>query len=157
MPIAVGATAGDVDSVVSTRAVDGDGVQEGSRQFSWSGQGPGEVAIAGPALDMRMLSNGEASLLLDYRLDEKPSALTRLAVGCGPGCGGAVDLTSTLNQATLGEWRRVRVKLSCFRDAGADVSKVSEPFVLNTSGRLRLSLTTVQLSSDPAGAICPPR
>jgi beta-glucosidase len=71
--------------------------------------------------------------------------------------GGTVDLTSTLNQATPGEWRSVKVKLSCFRDAGADVSKVSEPFVLNTSGRLRLSLTTVQLSSDPAGAICPPR
>jgi beta-glucosidase len=68
-----------------------------------------------------------------------------------------VDLTSTLNQATPGEWRSVKVKLSCFRDAGADVSKMSEPFVLNTSGRLRPSLTTVQLSSDPAGAICPPR
>jgi len=157
VPVAVGTTAGGVDSVVSTRAVDGDGVQEGGRQFSWSGQGPGEVAIAGPALDMRMLSNGEASLLLAYRLDEKPSAPTRLAIGCGRGCGGAVDLTSTLNQATPGEWSSLKVKLSCFRDAGADVSKVSEPFVLNTSGRLRLSLTTVQLSSDPAGAICPSR
>ena len=157
LSVAVGTTAGEVDRVVSTRAVDGDGVQEGGRQFSWSGEAAGEVAIAGPALDMRMLSNGEASLLLDYRLDEKPSALTRLAIGCGPGCGGAVDLTSTLNQATPGEWRSVKVKLSCFRDAGADVSKVTEPFVLKTSGRLSLSLTTVQLSSDPVGAICPAR
>jgi beta-glucosidase len=37
------------------------------------------------------------------------------------------------------------------------VSKVTEPFVLKTSGRLSLSLTTVQLSSDPVGAICPAR
>jgi len=44
------------------------------------------VAIAGPALDMRMLSNGEAALLLGYRLDEKaPRRPTRLAIGCGPG------------------------------------------------------------------------
>jgi beta-glucosidase len=155
VPLAGGA--GEVDSVVSIRAVDADGVQEGGRQLSWSGQGRGEVAIAGPPLDMRMLSNGEAALVLDYRLDEKPSAATHLAIGCGPSCGGALDLTSTLNQATPGEWRSVKVKLSCFRDAGADVSKVTEPFVLNTAGRLRLSLTTVQLSSDPAGAICPPR
>jgi beta-glucosidase len=154
-PPASGAATGGADGLVSIRAVDADGLQEGGRQLSWSGRGAGEVAIAGPALDMRMLSNGEASLLLGYRLDERPSALTQLAIGCGPGCGGAVDLTSTLNQATPGEWRSVKVKLSCFRDAGADVSKVTEPFVLNTSGRLRLSLMTVQLSSDPDGAICP--
>ncbi|HEX4585093.1 MAG TPA: exo 1,3/1,4-beta-D-glucan glucohydrolase [Burkholderiaceae bacterium] len=155
LPLASGAAAADVDRVVSVRAVDAGGVQEGGRQLTWSGRGPGEVAIAGPPLDMRMLSNGEASLQLDFRLDEKPSALTHLAIGCGPGCGGAVDLTPTLSQAPPGQWRSLKIKLSCFRDAGADVSKVTEPFVLNTSGRLRLSLATVQLSSDPAGAICP--
>ncbi|HEX4596743.1 MAG TPA: putative glycoside hydrolase, partial [Burkholderiaceae bacterium] len=157
VPLGDTAQTADLDSVVSIRPVDAEGVQEGGRQFSWSGQGSGEVAIAGPPLDMRMLSNGEAALLLSYRLDEKPSAPTQLAIGCGPGCAGQVDLTPTLNQAPPGEWRKLKIKLSCFRDAGADVSKVTEPFALNTSGRLRLSLTTVQLSSDPVGAVCPRR
>src|SRR5258708_21612574 len=155
VPLAAGAGAGGLDGFGLMRAVAADGVQESGRELRWSGQGQGSVAIAGPALDMRMLSNGEAALLLGYRLDEKPSAPTRLAIGCGPGCGAALDLTPTLNAATLGQWSHVKVKLSCFRDAGADVSKVTEPFVLDTSGRLRLSLSTVQLSSDPAGAICP--
>jgi beta-glucosidase len=156
VPLSDTVEAGDLDSVVSVKPVDAEGLQEGGRQLSWSGRRSADVAITGPTLDMRMLSNGEAALLLAYRLDEKPSALTHLAIGCGKGCAGEVDLTSTLNEAPPGEWRRLKVKLSCFRDAGADVSKVTEPLVLNTSGRLRLSLTTVQLASDPTGAVCPP-
>jgi beta-glucosidase len=156
VPVAAAAGQGDLDEVVSLRAVDAGGLQEGGRQLGWTGRDRGEVAIAGPALDMRMLSNGEAALQLRYRLDERPTAPTRLAMRCGPGCAGAVDLTPTLLQAPPGQWRSMKVKLSCFRDAGADVSKVTEPFALNTSGRLRLSVSSVQLTSDPAGSVCPP-
>ena len=155
LPIAAGSDGGMIAGILGMRAVDADGVQEAGRELSWSGQGEGAVAIDGGPLDMRMLTNGDAALSIAYRVDERPTASVRLALGCGPACGSALDLTPTLAAATPGEWRTLKIKLACLRDAGADVSKVTEPFALSTAGRLRLSLSSVQLSSDPAGAVCP--
>lgn len=156
VPMAPGGGATQVAGLLEMRAVDAGGIQEGGRQLSWSGGGPAAVAIAGPPLDMRMLTNGEASLLLEYRVDQAPSAAVELGVACGAHCGAALDLTPLLKAAPPGQWQSVKVKFSCFRDAGADVAKMTEPFELGTAGSLRLSLSTVQLVSDPAGAVCPP-
>ncbi len=153
--IATGSNSGAVTGL-SMRAVDAEGVQEAGRELSWSGRGEAAVAISGGPLDMRMLTNGDATLSIVYRVDERPSAPVRLELGCGSGCGSAVDLTATLDGAAIGEWRTLKVKLACLRDAGADVARVIEPFALSTAGRLRLSLSSVQLASDPAGAVCPP-
>ena len=143
------------DTVVQRRAVDADGLQEGGQELRWSGKGAGTASLAGPASDMRMLSNGEAALAITLRVDEAPDAAVRLALGCGPGCEGGVDLAQILGAAKVGQWQTVKVKLSCFAEAGADVGRVMEPFSLRTAGHLRLSVTNIQLSSDPAGAVCP--
>jgi len=142
---------------VTRRAVDAEGLQEGGQELRWSGKGMGSASLAGPAFDMRMLSNGEAALAVTMRVDEAPDAAVRLAVGCGPGCEGAVDFTPVLAEGRPGQWRTIKVKLSCFGEAGADVGRVLEPFSLRTAGHLRLTVTTIQLSSDPAGAVCPSR
>jgi beta-glucosidase len=155
LPLAAAQTTASLDGALSIRAVDAAGTQEGGRQLSWSGTAPAAFAIAGPQLDMRMLANGDASLTLDIRVDQKPSAPAQLAVACGPGCGAALDLGPILRASPVGEWRTLKVKLSCFRNAGANVAQITEPLVLGTGGPLRLSLSTVQLSSDPAGAVCP--
>ncbi len=139
------------------RAVDADGLQEGAQELHWTGNGPATASIVGPAYDMRMLSNGEAALSIRLRIDEAPQARVRLAVGCGPGCQGSIDFTPALEASVPGLWRTVKIKLSCFRDAGADVGHVTAPFSLNADGPLRLTLTDIQLASDPAGAICPGR
>jgi beta-glucosidase len=142
-------------AAVTRRAVDAEGLQEGGLELRWSGNSVGTAALAGPAFDMRMLSNGEAALAITLRIEDRPDAPVRLAVGCGPECQGAIDFTPVLAQGTPGQWRTIKVKLSCFREAGADVGRVAEPFSLRTAGHLRLTVTTIQLSSDPAGAICP--
>jgi beta-glucosidase len=75
----------------------------------------------------------------------------QLAVACGANCGASLDLTSVLAAAPPGVWQTLKVKLSDFRSAGADMAKVIEPFAVATSGRLVLSIKTVRLEADPSG------
>lgn len=143
--------AGDV---VSMHAVDAGAVQEAGRKFVWNGKARGSVAMigAGP-VDLVRQSNASLALEIEYRVDEKAAAPVQLAVSCGAGCGAAFDITAVLAAAPPGEWQILKVKLPDFQAAGADMSKVVEPFSVTTAGRLGLSLKTVRLGTDPAGAI----
>jgi beta-glucosidase len=142
---------------LGVRAVDADGLQEGGREFTWDGAARATALLSGPPLDMRMLSNGDAALILRLRVDEAPAGPVELRLGCGRDCGARLDVTALLAESTPGAWRSIKIKLACFRDAGADVGHVDQPFAVSTADRLRLTLADVELSSDPAGAVCPPR
>ncbi len=69
--------------------------------------------------------------------------------------GGAVDLTSTLAAASLGEWRTIKVELSCLRAAGARVAGVDTPFALRASNAVTLSISEVQLAANENDTVCP--
>jgi len=155
LPAATDGRVTDDGGVVSIRPVDAGGVQEGGRAFVWTGKAEGSVALTGRSLDLARQANGDLVLLVEYRVDRKPTGPVRIAETCGPTCAGALDLGPTINAAPLGEWATLKVKLACFREAGADLSKLDAPFVVTTAGQLGLSLHTVRLSSDPAGAVCP--
>ncbi|MDB5455308.1 MAG: 1,4-beta-D-glucan glucohydrolase [Caulobacter sp.] len=133
--------------------VDAGGVQEAGRRLTFRGEGPATVALVGDKpLNLSFQTNADLALVVDYRVDAKPSAPVTLALGDG-----RVDATALLAAAPLGEWRSLKTSLKCFRDAGADVAKVTEPFALTTAGTLTLTLKTARLTTDPAGAVCPPK
>ncbi|HEX9474384.1 MAG TPA: glycoside hydrolase family 3 N-terminal domain-containing protein, partial [Steroidobacteraceae bacterium] len=144
---------------VATRAVDAGGVQEAGREFRWNGLGSDSVALSGPAVDLRRQANGELSLMIKYRLDEKPAAPVQLAMRCDPRCddAAALQLDTELAEAQVGQWRTLKVRLACFQEAGVDMARVSRPFEVTTRGRLALTLLSVQLTTDPSGTICLPR
>ncbi len=147
-----------VVSGLAERAVDAAGLQEGGRQFAWAGGVRASVALEGAApIDLVRQTADGAALEFEYRVDLPPAASVSLGIACGAGCAGSLDLTPLLRQATRGEWRAIKVRLASFRDAGADMRKVTAPFVLASSGGLRLTLKNVQLAIDPAGAITLPR
>ena len=100
-----------------------------------------------------LVRQGNADLLLEieYRVDEKPTAPVRLAMICGTGCSGALDLTSVLDRATRGQWHTLKVRLADFKKAGANLSELIEPFALTTRGRLSITLMTVRLGTDSVG------
>jgi len=139
---------------LSMSPVDASGVQEGGRQFKWTG--PGRVAIQGPAIDLSMQTNGEASLRIDYRVDAAPTGKVTLGQACGDNCGVAMDFGARLRQAPTGKWQSVKIRLACLRTAGVDVSKITQPFVLGSDSAMTLSISSVQLTSDPEGAVCKP-
>jgi beta-glucosidase len=139
-------------AVVTMRAIDAGGVQEAGRQLEWSGTGQGTAALSGPK-PVNLLRHTNADLLLEieYRVDEKPTAPVRLAMTCANGCSGALDLTNVLERAVPGQWNTLKVRLVDFQRAGANMFEIIEPLVLTTAGRMRISLKTVRLGTDPAG------
>ncbi|TCM17083.1 exo-1,4-beta-glucosidase [Novosphingobium sp. PhB165] len=132
---------------VAMKNVDGGGTQEGARQLAFSG--PGEVRIEGPQVDLSRQSNAMLSLRIDYRIDAKGASAPKLGMGTTFVDGGKVFT------AAPGQWSSVKVSLSCFAAAGANMNAIARPFVLQGDAGLTLSIATVKLDADPTGAICP--
>ncbi len=140
-----------VGEALSLRPVDAGGLQGAGRALSWTGKGDAALTVTGgPLLDLDRLSLGNA-LLIDYRVDRAPEGIVRVAMGRGA----ALDLTPTLRLAPAGQWRSVKLRLSCFKQAGADLKKVDTPFTLATGAPAGLSIATVRIVSDVSDAICP--
>ncbi|MGH8186656.1 MAG: putative glycoside hydrolase, partial [Steroidobacteraceae bacterium] len=144
-------------AVLSSRAIDAGGIQEGGRQLSWNGKGEGTAALVGSGvINLARQTNADLLLQIEYRVDEKPTDSVQLAMTCGRGCVGTLDLTPVLVDAAPAQWRTLKVRLAAFAKAGADMSRIVEPFVISTNGRLGLSLQAVRLTSDPTGTISLP-
>jgi beta-glucosidase len=140
-----------VGEALSLRPVDAGGVQGAGRALTWTGKGDAALTVTGgPVLDLDRLSLGNA-LLLDYRVDQAPSGPVRVEMGQGA----ALELTPTLTASPIGQWRSVKLRLSCFKQAGANLKAVETPFTLATGAPAGLSIATVRVVSDVSDAICP--
>jgi beta-glucosidase len=72
-------------------------------------------------------------------------------MNCGAGCRGAVPLARTLAAAKAGQWAHLKVPLACFGKAGADMSRVTTAFALQSSGNLALSVANIRLETGMDG------
>lgn len=136
---------------LSLRPVDAGGLQGAGRALSWTGKGEAALVVTGgPVLDLARLSMGNA-LLLDLRVDAAPKGPVRVAVGEG----GALDLTPVLTAGPVGQWRSIKIRMTCFKQAGADLKAVATPVSLSTAAEAALSVATVRIVSDVSDAICP--
>jgi beta-glucosidase len=134
---------------VTMRVID-DLAQESGRQFSFSGNGPATIEIWGTGVDLNRQANGEMALSFRYRVDQAPQGRVVLALN-----GGGVDITDLLKGAPLGEWQTVKVRLSCFADAGASLDAVEIPFQLRAQEAVTLSVSEIRLGSNENDTICP--
>ena len=120
--------------------------QEDARAARWAGDELASVYLAAAqAIDLASAANGDMALAVDLLLEEPPSEPVFLAVRCGEGCEGRVDITEALTSARAGEWRTLRTRLSRFSNSGAELSHVTAPFVLETEGTLALRFANVRL------------
>lgn len=161
-----GNSAESENGALSLRAVDAGGLQEGGRSLRWNDGGDAAFAIVGSAgaepLNLERQTNADMVLQLQYRVDGAPQGATTLAMGCGTDaagkpCRGAVELASLLRAAPQGQWRTAKIGLKCLREAGADMTRITEPFVLTAAAPLELSIAEVRLVADPTDAVCPGR
>lgn len=141
--------------VLSIRPADA-AAQESARAVTWSGAGLASLMIQGPVVDLQRQATGDMAVAVRFRTDVAPTSKVTLAAGCGGACQGAVDITRLLGDRPTREFRTIKVKLSCLRDAGADLSKVEWPVVLATDGRLGLTIEDMRLVANTGDAICPP-
>lgn len=157
--LAIDNSADSPGGALSLRATDANGIQEGGRRLRWSGSSEASAAVVSNAaersVNLERQANADMVLQLQYRVDSTPKGPVSLAMDCGAGCRGAVDVTSIFNTPPAGQWRTVKFRLDCFRKAGANLANVVEPFVLSTAAAFELSIAEVRLVADPAGAVCP--
>jgi beta-glucosidase len=106
------------------------------------------VGLAGDVgIDLTRESNGDISLAFDYRVDEPVTAPVRVSMECGSACSGAVPIHEILQSAPRGEWRHLKILLSCFQKAGTDMSRVTAPFIVSAEGATALSIAEVRLEA----------
>jgi len=141
----------------------------------WSGTGRGEFRIGGRAADYRSPTSPELTVTARYRVDASPT--TAVAVGircdapygtkpqpaaatriewkyCGTQNGALLDETSAFAVARRGTWHTLRVPLSCLMRRGATLADVSAPFVIETAGRLAVTIASVHLERSRSGETC---
>lgn len=132
-------------------------VQGDSRRVTWSGGGEASVGLrADQTIDLTRESNGDLALAVDLLVERPPTAPVYLGMSCGPDCRGGVDVAGRLAELPAGEWQTLRIRLRCFADSGADMSRIDGPFALSTTGELSLRISGVRLvSADDGPASCP--
>ncbi len=149
---------GESDTVSSAPSATADGslrvaaldykAQEDARRLNWSAAGPATAALASSTpLDLDRQTNGDVMLVATLRIDALSSGGTTLGVTCGHGCGARVPLDAQLAALPRGQWLRVGIPLKCFRDAGADMSKLDRPFEWTSSRGENIVLTEVALGT----------
>ncbi|MEP6886359.1 MAG: glycoside hydrolase family 3 N-terminal domain-containing protein [Gammaproteobacteria bacterium] len=121
---------------------------------AWSGARSGILRISGRAGDLGQQAEQGATLDVRYRVDKAPERKVYLGMqctepSCGTPAGAMLDVTRALKQPHSGEWQHLSIPLSCFKAAGADLGAVVAPFVLETSGRLELTIAEISLAQDP--------
>ncbi len=143
----------------------------------WTGTGRGEFRIGGRMADFRAAAASGLDVVASVRVQQAASAPVGVGIRCDapygtieptdpaapktawPRCGtkdGALlDLSRQFSRAAAGRWQTVRVPLRCLSDQGADLSSVVAPFVIDTSGKLDISLQGVHLEQGPATGPCP--
>ena len=130
----------------------------GATLLTWKGNGAGETFVRhAQPLDLSRQSNGDLALALAVRVDEAPSGPVVLRVGCGEGCGGALDVTALLRALPAGEWGSLVVRLRCFAEAGADMTRIDTPIHISTAGTLELGVGGAELVPATGELPCPSR
>lgn len=101
------------------------------------------------ARDYRELTRQGGALSLVLRVDKHPRKNVALKMDCGYPCAGSLDMTRLFKSVPEEQWFRISLKLSCFQEAGANMSNIMAPLVLSTNGSFKVSISDVRLVTDP--------
>ncbi|MEW4449454.1 glycoside hydrolase family 3 N-terminal domain-containing protein [Qipengyuania sp. JC766] len=117
-------------------------VQEGARRFTVEG-GTASVALRNfEPVDIAKETNADILLLATMKVWDAPDSAMLGAIG--PDSRGFANVS--LPQGS--EWVRYGIPLKCLRDKGADISELTEPFVLTTRGSTDFAIGEVRLGTD---------
>ena len=111
--------------------------QEDAVRIAWSGAGNASAALVGDPTDLTREANGDVALIVDLKVTVAPTQAVTLD---------DVAITDRLKAlAASGGWGQVAVPLRCY--TGADLAKVTEPFLMATNGQLDLTVSSVRFGS----------
>ena len=144
-------------------------------EAEWSGKSRGAFRIGGRPSSLTERVGRGLTVVLRVRVESPPTATVGIGTWCespygtpppAPGatpvdwrlCGlksaALLDYTATLKAAKPGAWTEIAVPLACLAKAGADLKTVSAPLLVETAGRLKLSVSEARFEERP-GMACP--
>lgn len=127
--------------------------QEDSVRLAFAGAGELAVQQAQP-IDLSRESNGQLSLILDYRVTRAPTGTVTLGMAAA-GAGGrtaSVPITGALRTAGS-DWTELAVPLRCFADQGVDMAHVTRPAVIAATGAAGIDVSGIRVASAPPGPV----
>ena len=109
------------------------------------------LIAATEALALQRETNADLELALTLRSSGAVPGGTEIGMLCaGPApCGGWLSATGPLSGAT--DWTELRVSLSCFETAGAQMGAITAGFALRAEGPLRVDIADLRLAQDADG------
>jgi beta-glucosidase len=125
---------------------------------AWSGSREGVFLISGRAENLEGAARRGGALELRFRVDSAPEHEVQLRMPCSSQApcastaGAALDLTAVFEAAPRGVWRDLRIPLSCWSAAGADLKDVEVPFAVATAGKFAMTIAEARLAPRRAGA-----
>ena len=124
-------------------------VQEDARKVSFKGNGIGRVAI-GHAFPTDLSSYVEGNGMLVFKaLITKPLEFNtfKLGMDCDSSCSQGVDLSSFVDVNMTNQWQTVEIPLQCFTEKGTNLTKVFEPFVIQSKSESSLSFADISIAA----------
>jgi beta-glucosidase len=115
-----------VHPVLRVRSVPFDAAGDG-REVTWLA--PARVFAINPSRNnLVALQRAQGALVFDVQVVHAAQAPVQLSMGCGAGCGGAVDIGPALSAMAVGRKQTLAVPLDCFAQRGADLGGIETPF-----------------------------
>lgn len=116
----------------------------------------------GVSLDLSRQSNGDMTLELEYQLvtmtvgTEALPAKVTLGMHCGENCGASLNFTEHFSGMQNKGWHSIKIPLRCFIEANTDfdITKVSQPLVIEATAGLVLQLARVRLAENEGQGQC---
>ncbi len=142
---------GEIHAAISDRYRQGDSIE-----FLWTGKDLGRFSLVRPrALDLSRESNGGLAIAIQMRVENTSEGDIELGLRCSEDCVGRVPITSFVNNMPKGKWQTLRLRLSCFEDAGAEMHDVYGISIASRT-QLQLAISDMRLvSASDGAAACP--
>ncbi|WP_206711319.1 glycoside hydrolase family 3 protein [Aquisalinus flavus] len=126
--------------------------QEDTSIVTWTA--PARFYISGQPVDLTRQTNGDMVVEFTYQVTGDATGSTSLFTECGTDCGATLDVSGQVADLAGAGWQTSQVKLSCFAEAGLDVSKVTVPFGISSEGPLTVQIQSAEIVSNGGDADC---
>jgi len=152
-----GLTGSSLGGLITVRGTDYK-AQEDSRELTWAGGGKGIASIRTTrAVDLTSLGDtNKLALAIEWRIDSKPTGAFQVALGCGEGCNGELDITKMTATLPEDQWTTSYIPLSCFTKAGLDAENLNTALSLSTDSAGQVTLYSAEIkATDNTNMTCP--
>lgn len=120
--------------------------QEDTIRFSWSDPATLRLDSRTGPKDYATEAGADLGLSITYQVISSAMGKTSIGVSCGEACSARLDLSDDFAAAAGMGWRTSNIKLKCFQ--GADFSKITSAFFIESDTGLELQIQSVELEQD---------